>query len=100
MVISSDIELEISLLRSKKASGLYSCPIRVLKCAKNVFSLTLPELINLSVQTGKYLSKLKHIMQKLFQDTKTTMRPTLATTVLFRYFPFSTGFLKKLCTTD
>ena len=32
-VVLSDIELEISLLRSKKAYGLYSCPIRVLKCA-------------------------------------------------------------------
>ena len=59
-VISSDIELEISLLQSKKAYGLYSCPIRVLKCAKNVLSPPLAELINLSVQTGKYPSKLKH----------------------------------------
>ena len=59
-VISSDIELEISLLRSKKAYGLYSCPIRILKCAKNVLSSPLAELTNLSVQTGKYPSKLKH----------------------------------------
>ena len=46
-VISSDIELEISLSRSKKAYGLYSCPIRVLKCAKNLISSPLAELINL-----------------------------------------------------
>ena len=59
-VISSDIELEISRLQSKKAYGLYSCPIRILKCAKNVLSPPLAELINLSVQTGKYPSKLKH----------------------------------------
>ena len=59
-VISSDIRLEISLLQSKKAYGLYSCPIRVLKCAKNVLSPPLAELINLSVPTGKYPSKLKH----------------------------------------
>ena len=40
-VISSDIESEISLLQSKK---LYSCPIRVLKCTKNILSSPLAEL--------------------------------------------------------
>ena len=59
-VILFDIELEISLLQSKKAYGLYSCPIHVLKCAKNILLPPLAELINLSVQTGKYPSKLKH----------------------------------------
>ena len=59
-VISADIELEISLLPSNIAYGLYSCPVRVLKCAKNIISPPLAELINLSVQTGKYPSKLKH----------------------------------------
>ena len=59
-VISADIELEISLLPSNKAYGLYSCPVRVLKGAKNIISPPLAELINLSVQTGKYPSKLKH----------------------------------------
>ena len=58
-VISADIELEISLLPSNKACGLYSCPVRVLKCAKNILSSPLAELINPSVQTGKYPSKLK-----------------------------------------
>ena len=38
--------------------------------------------------------------EKLSQYTKATMRPALATTVLFRYFPSLTEFLKKLCTTD
>ena len=60
LVISSDIELEISLLPSNKAYGLYSCPIRVLKCAKSILSSPLAEPINLSVQSGKYPSKLKH----------------------------------------
>ena len=35
-VIPSDIELEISLLPSNKAYGLYSCPVCVLKCARNI----------------------------------------------------------------
>ena len=59
-VILSDIELEISLLPSNKAYGLYSCPVRILKFARNILSSPLAELINLSVQSGKYPSKLKH----------------------------------------
>ena len=59
-VIPSDIELEISLLPSNKAYGLYSCPVRILKCARNILSSPLAELINLSLQSGKYPSKLKH----------------------------------------
>ena len=59
-VTSLEIELEISLLPSNKAYGLYSCPVRVLKCAKNIISSLLAEMMNISVQTGKYPSKLKH----------------------------------------
>ena len=59
-VVSSDKEVEISLVRSKTTYGLYPCLIRVLKYATNVLSSPLAELINLSVQTGKYPPKLKH----------------------------------------
>ena len=59
-VIPSDIELEILLLPSNKAYGLYSCPVCILKCARNILSSPLAELINLSLQSGKYPSKLKH----------------------------------------
>ena len=59
-VIPSDIELEISLLPSNKAYGLYSCPVRILKCTRNILSSPLAELINVSLQSGKYPSKLKH----------------------------------------
>ena len=38
----------------------HSCPIRVLKCAKSILASSLAELINVSVQSGKYPSKLKH----------------------------------------
>ena len=43
-----------------KAYGLYSCPIRILKGAKHIISATLVEVINMSVQSGVYPSKLKH----------------------------------------
>lgn len=59
-VTSSEIELEISILPSNKAYGVYSCPVRVLKCAKNILSSPLAEMMNISVQTGKYPSELKH----------------------------------------
>ena len=58
-VISSDRTRNLAST-TKKAYGLCSCPIRVLKCRKKELSSPLAELINLSVQTGKYPSKLKH----------------------------------------
>ena len=54
-VVSSNVELEMSFLRSKRAYGLHSCPIRVSKWAKNVLSSPLAELINL-------LAKLESIL--------------------------------------
>ena len=44
----------------KKSHGLYSCPIRILKCARHILSEPLAELMNTSVVSGKYLAKLKH----------------------------------------
>lgn len=90
-VVSSDIELEISLLPSSKAYELYSCPIRVLKCAKNILSSPLAELINLSVQIGKYPSKLKHakIVPVYKGDDETdpsNYRPILLLSVCNRIF--------------
>ena len=55
-----EIENEISLLAPNIAYGLYSCPARVLKCAKGIISLPLAEIINMSILTGIYPSKLKH----------------------------------------
>ena len=58
-VTSSEVETEISLLQCNKASGLYSMPTSsLLKCAKSVLSKPLA-IMNISIQTGKYPSKLK-----------------------------------------
>ena len=43
-----------------KARGLYSCPTRVLICAKCVISRPLAEIMNYSIQMGIYPSKLKY----------------------------------------
>ena len=43
-----------------KAYGLYSCSICILEGAKHIISDTLAEIINMSVQSGVYPSKLKH----------------------------------------
>ena len=59
-VTSLEIESEIMLTSLNKAYGLYSCPIRILKGAKHIISATLAEVINMSVQSGVYSSKLKH----------------------------------------
>ena len=39
--------------------GLYSCPIYLLKASKFVLSEHLAKLVNLTIQTGKYPTKLK-----------------------------------------
>ena len=56
---SEEIENEILLLSNHKTYGLYSIPITLLKSARSVIGIHLANLINLSVQTGQYPSKLK-----------------------------------------
>jgi hypothetical protein len=59
-VIPSEVEFEITSMPCNKADGLYSCPIRILKCIKQQISWPLAEIINLSIQKGVFPSKLKH----------------------------------------
>ena len=59
-VTSMELETEILLLPTNKSHGLYSCPIRVLKSSSSVLSLPLAHIMNNSVLTGQYPSKLKH----------------------------------------
>ena len=59
-VTSPEIEFEIMLTPLNKAYGLYSCSICILKGAKHIISDTLAEIINMSVQSGVYPSKLRH----------------------------------------
>ena len=59
-VTPSEIESEILLTPLNKVYGLYSCPILILKGANHFVSATLAEIMNMSVQTGVYPSKLKH----------------------------------------
>ena len=59
-VTSMELETEILLLLTNKSHGLYSCPVRVLKSSSSVLSLPLAHIMNNSVLTGKYPSKLKH----------------------------------------
>ena len=59
-VTSMELETEILLLPTNKSHGLYSCPVRVLKSSSSVLSLPLAHIMNNSVLTGKYPSKLKH----------------------------------------
>ena len=54
-----NIEWETMALPSNKASGLYSCPIRVLKCEKQIISDPLAKILNISIEQGIYPQKLK-----------------------------------------
>lgn len=55
-----EVEAEINSLPPNKALGLYSCPVRILKDASQTLSKPLAILLNKSVQSGIYPSKLKH----------------------------------------
>ena len=59
-VTSMELETEILLLPTNKSHGLYSCPARILKSSSSVLSLPLAHIMNNSVLTGQYPSKLKH----------------------------------------
>ena len=52
--------MEILSTPSNKAYGLYPCPVRLLKSARQAISHTLAELMNMSILTGIYHHKLKH----------------------------------------
>ena len=59
-VTPTEIEREILSIPLNKAHGLYSCPNRILRSARYILSYPLAKLMNLSVTSGEYPSKLKH----------------------------------------
>lgn len=59
-VSPTEIEREILSIPLNKAHGLYSCLNRMLRSARYILSNPLAKLMNLSVTSGKYPSKLKH----------------------------------------
>ena len=52
LVNPTEVKLEISRIPNNKSHGLYSSPTQILKCASNVISNCLAEIINLSISTG------------------------------------------------
>jgi len=59
LVTPTEVELEILCIPNNKSHGLYSCPTQLLKYLSNVVSSTLVEIINLSISSGMYPTKLK-----------------------------------------
>ena len=59
-VLSHEIQAEIMSLPVNKALGLYSCPVRILKLSSELLACPLVTIINKSVDSGTYPSKLKH----------------------------------------
>ena len=59
-VLPCEVEAEINSLPPNKALGLYSCPVRILKDVSQTLSKPLAILLNKSVQSGIYPSKVKH----------------------------------------
>ena len=71
-VTPNEIEREILSILLNKAHGLYSCPNRILRSARHILSIPLAKLMNLSVTSGEYPSKLKHAkVIPVFKDDET-----------------------------
>ena len=58
-VTAREVELEIMPLPNNKSHGLYSCPIKLLKYSSTIISDILDKIVNFSVTSGNYPSKLK-----------------------------------------
>ena len=72
-VTPNEIEREILSIPLNKAHGLYSCPNRILRSARHILSIPLAKLMNLSVISGEYPSKLKHAkVTPVFKDDDET----------------------------
>ena len=90
-ILHHEIEEEIMSVPMKKAHGLYSCPIRILKCARHILSEPLAELMNKSVVGGKYPAKLKHskvipIYKKDEESDPTNYRPISLLSIFNKIF--------------
>ena len=59
-VAPTEIEREILSIPLNKAHGLYSCLNRFLRSPRYILSYPLAKLMNLSVTSGEYPTKLKH----------------------------------------
>ena len=89
----------VTSMELDKSHGLYSCSVRVLKSSSSVLSLRLAHIMNNSVLTGKYPSKLKHAkIIPIFKDGDETDPSNYRPIRLF--FRSSIGSLRKLCIID
>ena len=59
LISPNEIEKEIMAIPLNKAHGLFSCPVRILRCARRTVSKPLSDLFNMSIQNGTYPSKVK-----------------------------------------
>ena len=60
-VTAREVELERLALPNNKSHGLYSCPTKLLKYSGTIISDILDKIVNLSVTSGNYPSKLKKV---------------------------------------
>ena len=58
-VTSDEVKFQILFIQNNKFYGLYSSPIKLLKCASSIIAPILSEILNISVTLGKYPSSLK-----------------------------------------
>ena len=82
------------LAPSGKARGFYSCPSHILKCSRDIIAKPLTTLFNVSVQNGRFPSRLEHAkVVPLFKDGDETDPCNI---VLYRFSQYLKEFLKRL----
>ena len=91
LVTPEEFELEILNVPMKKVYGLYSCPTRILRCARHLLSKPLSNIINKSVETGIYPQKLKHakiipVFNSIDETDPSNYRPISLLSVFNRIF--------------
>ena len=91
-VTAREVELEILALPNNKSHSLYSCPTKLLKCSSTIISDILAKIVNLSVTSGSYPSKLK----RPYLCLKLRMRQMQITIDRFLSYLYLTESLKML----
>jgi hypothetical protein len=74
-ITSSEVESEILSIPNKKSHGLYSCPTKILKCARSFTSKPIAEMINISIQSGIYPWSGMHVELYNFHTSASTRVP-------------------------
>ena len=74
-VTAKEVELEILALPNNKSHGLHSCLTKLLKYSSAIFSDILAKIVNLTITSGSYPSKLIPVFKTEDEKHENNYRP-------------------------